>query len=366
MDTIKRVKKLFEKDLSLARLLKVLVILLVVYLLSLTTSVWGTILHKAKIVLLPFVIGFAIAYIVHPLVEFLERRKISKKISIPIIVMLLILLFVWIVITLLPLIYNDAINFITSMSDAIGKIYAWYLETNDNPSQLVEAATNTFIAFLNDYKSWFPNLPVLLPQVINSIIEFFTNSILAVIVAIYVLFDYHKITTSILSISNSIHEDIPIYIGGINEEVSVYIRSLLILMVIKFAEYSLLYYVMGHRYWMIMGVLMSVGLLVPYFGATLANIIGVLTALTMSPMNVVLLIIVIAVLATVDGYVISPLVHARKSQIKPLWTLFSVFLGGTILGALGVMLAIPAYMSIREIFRIHRRKVEEQNNEENS
>jgi Predicted permease len=361
MDTIKRVKQMFEKDLSLARLLKILVILLIVYLISLTSGVWGAILNKTKIVLLPFVIGFGIAYIVHPLVAFLETKKISKKITIPITVMLLLLLFVWIIITLLPLIYNDAINFITSMSDAVGKIYAWYVESNDNPSQLVEAATNTFISFLNDYKSWFPNLPVLLPQVINSIIEFFTNSILAVIVAIYVLFDYRKITNSILSLSKSVHQNMPIYIGGVNEEVSVYIRSLLILMVIKFVEYSLLYYLMGHRYWMIMGVLMSLGLLIPYFGATLANIIGVLTALTMSPMNVILLIILIAILAMVDGYIISPLVHARKSEIKPLWTLFSVFLGGTILGALGVMLAIPAYMSIRQIFRIYRNKAEERN-----
>ena len=104
MDTIKRVKELFEKDLTLTKLLKVLAIVLIVYLISLTSNVWGSFIDKAKVVLLPFIVGFAIAYIVHPAVSFFERKGISKKISIPIIIILLVMLFGWILGTLLPLI----------------------------------------------------------------------------------------------------------------------------------------------------------------------------------------------------------------------------------------------------------------------
>jgi len=364
MDTIKRVKELFEKDLTLTKLLKVLAIVLIVYLISLTSNVWGSFIDKAKVVLLPFIVGFAIAYIVHPAVSFFERKGISKKISIPIIIILLVMLFGWILGTLLPLIYNDAINFINSISDSIGKLYNWYLESNDNPSQLIEAMTNTFISFINDYKSWFPNLTVLLPQIINTIITFITNAGLAVIVAIYVLFDYHKIAQSILSISRMIHIDLPEYILGVDERVSVYVRSLLILMIIKFVEYSLLYYLIGHKYWMIMGFLTSIGLMIPYFGAMLANVVGIFTALSLSPMSVGLLILGIAVLAVVDGYVISPMVHSRESKVKPLWTLFSVVLGGTAFGATGIMLAIPGYMSAKIIIQIYREKLKERKNEE--
>ena len=366
MDTIKRVKEFFERDFFLNRLLRILVILLVVYLITLTSGVWRYLVKVGKIVLLPFVAGFGIAYIVHPMVSFFERRKISKKISIPVIILLLILLFVWIIISLFPLIYNDAISFINSISESVGKLYTWYLESSEEPSQLVGIITDTFITFLNDYKSWFPNLTVLLPQIINTIIDFFTNAVLAIIIAIYVLFDYRKIAQSVLSVAQMIHKDLPDYILGVDEKVSVYIRSLLILMVIKFVEYSLLYYLIGHKYWIIMAFLMSAGLLIPYFGATLANLIGIFTALTMSPLSVVLLSVAIVILSIIDGYVISPLVHSRKSEVKPLWTLFSVFLGGTLFGGIGIMLAIPGYMSIKVIIHIYREKLKEQRNEENT
>lgn len=359
MDTLKRVKQVFEQDLSLMKLIKIALILLIIFLIILTSSFWGKILSIMKVVLLPFLIGFIIAYIIHPLVSLLERKRISRKLSVPIIIILVVALFLWLIITLFPLIYQDSINFINAIGDAINKIYIWYSEFSENPSEMLQLFSSQVVALINDYKSWFPNLTTMLPQLITNLFSFLTNAALAVIVAIYVLFDYERIRDSILKIAKGVHPDLPEYILGVDGKVSVYIRAIVILMVIKFFEYGLLYYLVGHRYWIIMAFLTSIGLLVPYFGAMLANIIGVLTALSLRPANIIILIAAMCILSTIDAYVISPIVHSRKSEVKPLWTLFSVFFGGIVFGPFGIMIAVPGYMSIREVIRIYRQKANE-------
>ena len=77
-----------------------------------------------------------------------------------------------------------------------------------------------------------------------------------------------------------------------------------------------------------------------------------------------ILSIAIVILSQVDEYVIAPLVHARNTHISPLWTLFSIFAGGTLLGVPGIIIAIPAFLTIRTIYRIYIKEEEEETSAE--
>ena len=147
----------------------------------------------------------------------------------------------------------------------------------------------------------------------------------------------------------------------INVEESSYIRSLLILVVIHAIEYCLLYLLVGHQDWLNMGLVTGLSLIVPYLGPTIANVIGILTALVLPPSRVITLIVMIVILSNTDEYVLAPLVHAHNTNVTPLWAIFSVFAGGVILGVTGVIIAIPVYLAGRVIYLNYHKKKEEEN-----
>lgn len=70
------------------------------------------------------------------------------------------------------------------------------------------------------------------------------------------------------------------------------------------------------------------------------------------------LIIGIMILSNVDAYVISPLVHEKRSAMGPLITLFAVFAGGVIMGAVGIMVSVPAAIAIKTAIEVYEQKTD--------
>ena len=88
-------------------------------------------------------------------------------------------------------------------------------------------------------------------------------------------------------------------------------------------------------------------------GGTIANIVGILTALSLPPLSIFILIIGICVLANVDAYVISPMIHEKRSDLGPLLTLLAVFAGGVLYGAIGVMMSIPIAIVLKSMSQVY-------------
>jgi predicted PurR-regulated permease PerM len=139
----------------------------------------------------------------------------------------------------------------------------------------------------------------------------------------------------------------------IDEEISDYLRSMAALMVIRSVEYSLLYLLVGHPDWLILGIASSVSLIIPYVGPTSVNTVGILSALQLPTFNVVLLIALIVILAQIDEYVITPMVHSHNLKLSPMWILFSIFASSTLFGVGGFIIAIPMYLIIRTVIRMY-------------
>ena len=76
MGWLHKMNAYFKEQLSLKNLLKVLLILLILYFLSLTSNVWMSWLTTLRLILTPFLVGFVIAYVVHPFIEFLQKKGV--------------------------------------------------------------------------------------------------------------------------------------------------------------------------------------------------------------------------------------------------------------------------------------------------
>ena len=356
---LKRFLKKIDQRFSIYTLCKVICVLLILFLLIKTQVVWGSWYRMLRSILQPFIIGFVLAYVMHPLVEFLEKKGIPKNFSIIAIWVCVLVFLIVMLVMLMPVLYDKINELMTSMIDGV----VWIsnkIKTLGNMKDfsLVNSITNNIVNILQSYDDWVPQLVSSLPGLMNTVLNVVTNVLFSIIIAIYMLFDFERIKRGLRKFVHLFFKNSDIYLHEIDQNVTVYLKSLIILMLIKFIEYSAFYFMIGHQDWLIIGLLTSFGVIIPYLGGTIANSIGIITALTLPPSNIVALIIGIMILSNVDAYVISPLVHEKRSAMGPLITLFAVFAGGVIMGAVGIMVSVPAAIAIKTAIEVYEQKTD--------
>lgn len=344
------IKEINDK-ISSALLLKIVLALVILFLVMLTDSVWGSWIALLVSILKPFFYGFALAYVIHPFIDFLESKGIRRNLGILafwIFVFVGTVLLAWMIV---PTLYERIISFMDSMIMGVEWIFTQLttLAENNSAQSIFSTIEKTLVGLLNESQKLIPDVASSIPNILKSFMNGFTTAVVSFVISIYFLFDFQKVKTTLRLIFQKLWPGSETYLHVIDDNVIVYIKSMLIVMFIKLVEYSLFYYLFGHQDWAILGILTSIGLIIPYFGATLANFIGILTALTLPVPKIILMIIGICILANIDAYVISPLVHQKRSDVGPLMSLLAVFVGGNLLGAIGIMLSMPVAVAIKGV-----------------
>jgi predicted PurR-regulated permease PerM len=97
----------------------------------------------------------------------------------------------------------------------------------------------------------------------------------------------------------------------------------------------------GLRFALPLGLLAGLSEIVPTFGPTTVFLVALLVAATEGSAMVVKVLVVWAIVQTLESYVLTPLVMKRAVRVPPLVTLFSVIFWGKVFGFFGLLLAIP-------------------------
>jgi predicted PurR-regulated permease PerM len=142
-------------------------------------------------------------------------------------------------------------------------------------------------------------------------------------------------------------------------EITNYLKGLGIFMVIQLVEYSLLFFIIGHPNWLILGVLACITTVIPYFGGLITNIIAIILASVVSLPLVIATTIICLIFPQLDGYVISPKVYGKTNNVNPLITIMAVSIGGTVAGVTGIIVALPIYLLIRETYNFFKKDLKE-------
>lgn len=97
------------------------------------------------------------------------------------------------------------------------------------------------------------------------------------------------------------------------------------------------------------GLLAGLLNVVPYVGSIVGAVLPALLALTISPVQALLVVVLFAILNQIDGYVIQPLVMGREVRLHPVSVLLAFLVLGRLLGAVGLILAVPALVFLTTI-----------------
>ena len=187
-------------------------------------------------------------------------------------------------------------------------------------------------------------------DIIGKSFGFFGKLIVGFVGFIYFLAGMEKIKKSFSKILLKIGKKWYNYFKLLDSEISNYLKGLEIFMVIQFIEYTLIFFLIGHPNWQILGILACITTVIPYFGGLITNFIGIITACAVSGKLFILTVIVTILFPSIDGYFISPRIYGKTNKVNPLITIMVVSVGGTILGPIGIVAALPCYLLVRTTY----------------
>ena len=317
------------------KLVNILLVLLIVSVLYWISGLWLGITEKIIAVIFPFVLAFAVAYALYPFHKKLVDAGFPKVVSIGIIYFILIGFLVLISIIVLPMFYDQVVLFLSNISAVITDISSKYeldlglLQTN---------ITDISGDVLKELGSHISNGAIV---IVNTSISVVTNLIIVLIVSVYFLFDMDNIRIGIKKRLKRRKDRSFAYIKKLDVEVNNYFSGLLKNILIQFFEYTIVFALIGHPNYLILGILAAVTTIIPYFGGLIINILALIIASVVSTKLFIATLIVCIVCPNIDGYIISPRVYGKTNQLHPLINIFAVFAGGVLGGFWGIVVSLP-------------------------
>lgn len=318
-------------------------------------------------ILMPFLIGILIAYLLYLPAKKIEKgllkakgkliRKKARVISIFLTYVIAILILAIIINFVLPTIIESVIELVNNLPG----YYSSLTETLDNlPEDSIWNQINAkgIIQNIEQFDfSKFINLESLTGYakgVINMAGKVF-DIFISFVVSVYLLVERTEILNFIKKVVKAMvnkktYENIGKYFYQTNEIFFRFVFSQLLDGIIVGILTSIAMSLMGVKYSVLLGFMIGLFNLIPYFGAIIAVGIAILVTLfTGGLMQAIWMAIIIIILQQIDANIINPKIVGNSLKISPLLVIFAVTIGGAYFGVLGMFLAVPIVTVLKMI-----------------
>jgi predicted PurR-regulated permease PerM len=328
-------------------------------------------------ILAPLLISILLAYLLHPIASFLNRKL---KIPWAIVSLLLYLILFAIIIGLLTWggisLVEQVQNLIGYLQNLITQIPAFFEEISQKPLQVGPFSIDLSHLDLNNLGNQLLNMvqPVLsqMGNIIGSLASGVGNTFIWLVFTL--LISYFIMAESNAAQAGFVLFQIPRYqqdmtilgrqLGNIW---NAFLRGQLVVILITIAYYSVLLSILGVRYFFLLAILAGLARLVPYVGTAVAWTTYGLVALFqtnyfgMEPFPYALLVVGLAWVSdlVLDNFMV-PRVMSDALEIHPAAVLVMVIVSASLFGFLGMLLAAPVLASVKLILTYIFRKLTDQ------
>ncbi|NIM07068.1 MAG: AI-2E family transporter, partial [Armatimonadetes bacterium] len=193
-------------------------------------------------------------------------------------------------------------------------------------------------------------VPSLLGKLLQSIAGFITLMVVTLILAYWLLKDYHPLGRRLLAFIPERHNSSVVSLSSqINQIISAYLLGLLLLCGIAAVTTIIILLIFGVDYGYLLGLVVGVGYAIPYFGVPIATLITVIVAaLTGQPWpNLLGIVAALLGLNFVLDYLVSPRVIGERVGLHPMTVIFALLAAGELFGLIGIIIALPLAAAIR-------------------
>ncbi len=301
-------------------------------------------------ILMPFVLGAIIAYLLNPAVKFFAREKIPRWLSSAGILSLFILFILTVLALVIPPLTREAIGLAAALPDYADKL-----------SHLLSPYVAAIQSYIGD--SAIDDLPAMLKDNLGklftgaggvlvglkaggqAVIGGISTMVLTPLVAFFMMKDWPRIIRWVHDLYprqyKSMIEDL---LNQIDRKLAGFIRGQLMVSFFLGLGYAIALTIAGLNYGFLIGIMAGVLSIIPLVGSTIGLLTSVIVAYiqTGGDWSFVAVIAGIFIVGQViEGNILSPKLLGDNVGLHPLWVLFALLAGGSLFGILGMLIAVP-------------------------
>ena len=325
-------------------------------------------------ILAPVIFGLVIAYILMPVVNFIQRqlselsffKKWTEKkrgnmvrgISVAFTIVLAIGIVVILGYMVVPQLVISVSQIIYRFPSYTRRVAEWF-EYIQADGQISEDIQNLIKQGMELFQTWMKN--DLYPRIMDginvftssmmNIFGFFYNTVIGIIISIYVLMSTETFTGQSKKITYALFKPdmanaVIDVVRHSNQIFSGFIIGKLIDSAIIGVVCFIVLNLIHMPYAMLVSVIVGVTNIIPFFGPYIGAIPSVLLiSLTDLKQGIIFLVFII-ILQQIDGNILGPKILGNSTGLSPFWVIFAILLGGGLFGFPGMLLGVPVFAVI--------------------
>lgn len=315
--------------------------------------------------LMPFIMGILIAYILYipckKIEDWIRKSKwkvlqrLSRALSILIVYLVVLLLIIILINCILPPVINSVKDLVSNLPSYYSTLTTTINELPED-SVFVKLNVKELIAKISsiDFAQYLT--PEYVMQYLKGVMSIATgvfDVFVTIIISIYTLVERDKIVKFLKKLSSAIfgnhrYSVIAKYFTRSNEIFFNFISGQLIDAILVGIMTSIAMSILQIKYAVLLGFLIGLFNLIPFFGAIIAVGIAIfITLCTGGVSKAIWLAVVVIILQQLDANIINPKIMSDKLKISPILVILSVTIAGSYFGVLGMFLAVPVIAIIK-------------------
>jgi len=313
-----------------------------------------------RAVLLPFVAGMALAYLINPLANRLERLGMKRLLATLVIVFSALAAIVLLLVLTLPVIVREVAHFIESFPLYVRQLHAlasdpsrpWLSKIIGEGLGEAERAVDDLTSQSSD---WFNTLARSVWTDGRAFISMFSLAVVTPVVTCYLLYQWNGMIAAIDNWVPAIRrESVRALAREVDDTIGGFVRGQSALCLVLALLYAVALWAIGLKHGVLIGLATGLMSFIPYVGSLTGLAIAACIAIAQFWPNWTEILLVPAVFVigqTLGDYILAPYLVGQRVHLNPVWIIFALFAFGYLFGLVGLLIAVPVAAAIGVLIR---------------
>ena len=320
----------------------------------------GGLLYALRSVLLPFVVGIAVAYFLDPAVNKLEKSvKFSRSMATVTVLGVFLLILLPVIAIFGSMVFSQISDFLSNMPQYVDgfvkKLKAWLDQAKEYfPALGTDNLNNLWQGHKGESIKPLVNVIRKIAENGFALVNVLSLLLISPVVAFYMLRDWHNFTGKIFALVPKKHKKtVKDGVDAVNRIISGYLRGQLLVCIFLGSFYSLGLWLVGLKLGLLVGFLAGIISFIPYVGSISGFLMAIILVVTQygTLPKILSVIAVFAVGQFLEGNFLTPKLVGENIGLHPVWVMFALLAGGVLLGLLGMIIAVPVAACIGVLLR---------------
>ncbi|MGQ0610829.1 MAG: AI-2E family transporter [Paracoccaceae bacterium] len=306
-------------------------------------------------VILPFVVGGALAYFLDPVADRLERAGLSRVMATSVISLGALMAAVLLVLAIIPTLITQTSALVDAAPEIMGRLQAAMIQTFPEIGDETSIVRQT----LADLGAAIQAKGGQLVQgVLNSALGLLSALVFVIVVPVvtfYLLLDWDRMVARVDQMLPRDHAPVVRQLATeIDRTLASFVRGQLSVCLVLGAYYAIGLMLVGLQFGLVVGAVAGTITFIPYVGAIFGGALAIGLALFQfwgDWFSIGLVALIFGIGQFVEGNILTPRLVGKSVGLHPVWLMFALTAFGSVFGFVGMLVAVPVAASIGVLTR---------------